>query len=452
MGKSGKRAAPAQRPAAEARKEYEAEGLTGKRAQNRQGYTYEVKWKNGPGGKVWPNSFQPPENLIGWEAEMKKVDYDIARRSTQAFLKPVAEKRARDEAATQAKAAALLKRREQLMRKKRRLERSRCRGEDSDGGEDSDEEDSDEDEESDASEDEDLPNDSEQLLAELETIARAMGANTTTTTASPCTSTEGAANEGTSTSAPAGVSAHHKRPGKSRVWLAFSRETNRCQLPDRKDKTKTCDQLPKKGTGTSGHIAHLQAEHPEEWLYIKTTGERKTTVHMIEDALKAKVDESKPALGEKETAELNRLVAVWVTKCGRSQKIVEDAELRAVLARILELCKAKLRYELPCQETVRKEMKLLGHAGKALGRDFLVRLIKSGVKPSISGDLWSDSGMGLFGIYAHGITDTWVLEKALIGLVACESERHTAENIKKWTKEALQSIGLTEEGLLPQDS
>ena len=59
--------------------------------------------------------------------------------------------------------------------------------------------------------------------------------------------------------------------------------------------------------------------------------------------------------------------------------------------------------------------------------------------------------MGLFGIYAHGITETWVMEKALIGLVACESERHTADNIKKWTKEALESIGLTEAGLLGEE-
>ncbi len=41
---------------------------------------------------------------------------------------------------------------------------------------------------------------------------------------------------------------------------------------------------------------------------------------------------------------------------------------------------------------------------------------------TISGDLWSDGGMGLFGIYAHGITETWVLEKKLIALVACESK------------------------------
>ena len=51
--------------------------------------------------------------------------------------------------------------------------------------------------------------------------------------------------------------------------------------------------------------------------------------------------------------------------------------------------------------------------------------------------------MGLLGIYAHGITETWVMEKALIGLVACEKERHTAENIKKWTDQALVDIGLT---------
>ena len=40
-------------------------------------------------------------------------------------------------------------------------------------------------------------------------------------------------------------------------------------------------------------------------------------------------------------------------------------------------------------------------------------------------------------------------EKALIGLVACESERPTAENIKKWTKEAfLEDVGLTATKLL----
>ena len=38
--------------------------------------------------------------------------------------------------------------------------------------------------------------------------------------------------------------------------------------------------------------------------------------------------------------------------------------------------------------------------------------------------------MSLFGIYAQGMTESWKMEKALIALVAAESERHTSENIK----------------------
>ena len=234
------------------------------------------------------------------------------------------------------------------------------------------------------------------------------------------------------------------------MWLAFDRSTDRCTLPCSLDKSKPCDKPPKNGTGTSGHLQHLLAEHPEEWAYIMRTGERKTTLRMIKDSLKAKVDHSKQALNEKDSSELNRLVALWVVKCGRPQVIVEDKELGCLLARILELCKAKYRYALPTRETVRSAISLLGADGKVLGRDFVVRLLKSGVKPSISGDLWSEGGMGLFGIYAHGITETWVMEKALIGLVACESKRHTAVNIKEWTDDALKGIGLTAAQLVAQ--
>jgi hypothetical protein len=33
------------------------------------------------------------------------------------------------------------------------------------------------------------------------------------------------------------------------------------------------------------------------------------------------------------------------------------------------------------------------------------------------------------------------MDKKLIALVACESERHTAANIQKWTFEALKGMG-----------
>ena len=108
---------------------------------------------------------------------------------------------------------------------------------------------------------------------------------------------------------------------------------------------------------------------------------------------------------ERDELHRHRLVALWISKCGRPQVTVEDAELRTLLSRILELCRARLRYTLPCAETVGSQLKLLGSEGKVLARDFILRLLKSGVKPSITGDLWSEGGMGLFGIYAHGITD-----------------------------------------------
>ena len=56
--------------------------------------------------------------------------------------------------------------------------------------------------------------------------------------------------------------------------------------------------------------------------------------------------------------------------------------------------------------------------------------------------------MSLFGIYAHGMTESWKMEKALIALVAAESERHTSENIQKWTDDALKTIGLKASELL----
>ena len=137
---------------------------------------------------------------------------------------------------------------------------------------------------------------------------------------------------------------------------------------------------------------------------------------MIADALAAKVDVSKPALGNNETNELDRLVARWIAKCGRPQVVSQDQELKELLARILELCKARYRYDLPGRNTVHRHLQLLGAEGKAIARNFLVRCLKSGIKISMTGDLWSENGMGLFGMYAHGMPE-FKMEKVLIGLV-----------------------------------
>ena len=128
--------------------------------------------------------------------------------------------------------------------------------------------------------------------------------------------------------------------------------------------------------------------------------------------------------------------------------------------------------------TVTTHLSLLGAEGKALGRDFIVRLLKSGVKPTIR--IAENSGRRTaWGSLASTRTASLgpgcrVVEKVLIGLVACKSQvcagcwactlslptqllitlepsllqRHTGDNIKKWTDDALESIGLTESDLL----
>ena len=158
--------------------------------------------------------------------------------------------------------------------------------------------------------------------------------------------------------------------------------------------------LPESGTGTSGHIRHLEHQHPEDWLNIRRRGKPTTrTQQAIGDAMAAVKDKSIPRIDDSGKNELDRLVARWMAKCGRPQHIAEDKELQKVMFRMLELCKARLRYELPCEETVRRQLQLLGAEGKAIARDFLVRCLSSGVKIliSITGDLWSENGMGLFG-------------------------------------------------------
>ena len=401
-------------PAAETRAvnargtEYKAEQLTGNRAQKgnlRSGapcWAYEVKWSGG-----FKNTYEPASCLVGWEKEMKKVDEKCAIRGLLPTVSPAAEAAKAREAAAKLKAEAMQKRRARLQRLQARQERMGCEGEDEEELEGADDDV--------AEADEELSE--EAIAAELATLEEHLqlfspSSSGGITAAAAAPNIVGQEEQPTPS---------HKREGRSRVWKAFDRATDRCALPHPSDASKVCNATSGAGSGTSGHIRHLEQCHSAEWLHIKVTGERKTSTQMIDDALAAKKDQSKPALGERESNELDRLVARWVAKCGRAQAITEDKELQELVARILELCKTRYRYDLPCKMTVRRHLQLLGAEGKGIARNFLVRCLRSGVKISITGDLWSENGMGLFGIYAHGMPK-FKMEKALIALIACESE------------------------------
>ena len=118
----------------------------------------------------------------------------------------------------------------------------------------------------------------------------------------------------------------------------------------------------------------------DTWLEIKRVGEYKPNRSIITDAIMATGDQTRPYLPENECNELNRLTARWVAKCGRPQAIVNDEELQQLVSRMLELCKAKMRYYLPAEITVARHLQLLGAEGRAAAKEFLVRCLSSGLQ------------------------------------------------------------------------
>ena len=49
--------------------EWIADKLTGNRSQRGTQYQYEVQWQNRSNGEAWPNTWEPPGHLVGWEKE-----------------------------------------------------------------------------------------------------------------------------------------------------------------------------------------------------------------------------------------------------------------------------------------------------------------------------------------------------------------------------------------------
>ena len=253
---------------------------------------------------------------------------------------------------------------------------------------------------------------------------------------------------------------------RSPAWQLFYEETDQAGVSC--VKCKLCDKRPSAGTGTSGIWGHVNNCHAKEHALAKRSGNVSMTT-CIADSLAACADKTKDALARDESSQLHHFAALWIAKCGRSEQIVDDPELQMLISSILQKCKSKYRYRLPCRQTLNHHLSQLGAEGKAAARVFCRQLLESGVKISITGDLWSDSGMGLFGMYAHGIVEesvevngeevvTWTVRKVLIGLVPCAAERHTNVQIVSWTQKALSDIGPTysaltrQEGQEPQDA
>ena len=121
-------------------------------------FVYEVKWV---GYAARENTWEPADNLIGWEAEMRAIDEKYEIRDAQSFVSVAGAAQAAREAAAKQKAAELTERRDRLSRMKRRRAARN-------GGEESEEEDGVGEDDADEEDAETRAMDDEQLQRELE--------------------------------------------------------------------------------------------------------------------------------------------------------------------------------------------------------------------------------------------------------------------------------------------
>jgi len=121
--------------------------------------------------------------------------------------------------------------------------------------------------------------------------------------------------------------------------------------------------------GTSGQWSHAMTAHPKEHAILLMTG-AKPVENTPAVAFAAAKDKRKPRVSNDNKKELDQLVARWIAVCGRPVSVVEEQPLRLLIARMLDLCKSKLRYELPCDDTVRNHLDVLGEMGKNNARVF----------------------------------------------------------------------------------
>ena len=108
-------------------------------------------------------------------------------------------------------------------------------------------------------------------------------------------------------------------------------------------------------------------------------------------------------------------------------------------------------YEGCCDKTVKQHLTALSMDGRNEAKLFNESLLEDGIKPSVSGDLWSAHGTALFGMVSHGV-ERWKdgdgvvhydMEEVLMGAIPCTQEHHTGELIDNMSREEWKKSGIT---------
>ena len=133
-----------------------------------------------------------------------------------------------------------------------------------------------------------------------------------------------------------------------------------------------------------------------------------------------------------------RKLAFWLAKRKRPLSIVEDEEFRDFTSAI-----SMGKFSSTSRREMDKQMLEMGGAVLHNHREAVAQMKKTGVKPSMAADIWSDTDVSLLATTLYFIDENWAMQEWLVGCTGFAKERHNADNISAAVEKQLADVGLT---------
>ena len=155
----------------------------------------------------------------------------------------------------------------------------------------------------------------------------------------------------------------------------------------------------------------------------------------------------RPKLTPMQRDHANRLAAEFIVEDGEALSKGESKRLRAWVGYV-----SGQSYVPPCDDTVDGHVQLIADDGKQDSKQFNKELATDGIKPSSTADLWSDSGVSLYGAATHGIRRSclvgaepkvsWEMVERLAAASDFSECHHTGDAIRAMTDTSMTSVGI----------
>ncbi|KAK3246185.1 hypothetical protein CYMTET_44264 [Cymbomonas tetramitiformis] len=185
---------------------------------------------------------------------------------------------------------------------------------------------------------------------------------------------------------------------------------------------------------TSNLRSHMSCCH--KTVFAENEGPQDPAINVAAEAATWLGAAKAPELPGHKRDAIHRRVALWIARRKRPQSICEtDTELRDIFDFVLNGS-----YTLPTHKLVQQNILKLSTEGRAKFKALQAELKADGVLPSISGYIWSENGIALFGILAYWIDGDGRYFERLVGTIPFSEVRHTGAEILLATKKVLADM------------